>query len=49
MRADYGESAVSRHEDEVEVRCIMRVPGEPDKEVVARMPEWAVPRKGGRK
>lgn len=31
--------------DEVEVRCILRVPGEPDRETVARMPAWAVPGK----
>lgn len=56
MRADYGESAARRAEcrdlggegDEVEVRCIMRVPGEPDRETVARMPAWAVPRKGAK-
>jgi hypothetical protein len=33
--------------DEVEARVVLRVPGEPDKPVVVRMPRWAVPRKGG--
>jgi len=31
--------------DEVTVRCIMRVPGEPDKTVMARMPAGMVPNK----
>jgi len=37
----------ARHSDDVEVRCILRVPGEPDKPVVARMPRWAAPKGKG--
>lgn len=56
MRQDYGEprGGGARREDdevdgdEVEVRCILRVPGEPDRETVARMPAWAVPKGKGR-
>jgi hypothetical protein len=50
MRADYGESDCRGSDEEmVEVRCILRVPGEPDRETVARMPAWAVPKKKGAK
>lgn len=42
MRQDYGEPC---RNDEVEVRCILRVPGEPDRETVARLPAWAAPKK----
>lgn len=31
------------------VRCVLKVPGEPDREVVVQMPEWAVPRKKGKR
>ena len=52
MRQDYGEPREPRDDevdgDEVEVRCILRVPGEPDRETVARMPAWAVPKGKGR-
>lgn len=36
----------SLRDDEVEVRAVLKVPGEPDREVVARMPGWAAPKKG---
>lgn len=34
---------------EVEARLVLRVPGEPDKPVMVKMPAWAVPKKGGGK
>jgi hypothetical protein len=39
----------SSDDGEVEARVVLRVPGEPDKPVVVKMPKWAVPRKGGGK
>lgn len=33
---------------DVEVRAVLKVPGEPDQEVVVQMPEWAAPKKGKR-
>lgn len=36
--------------DEAEVRAVLKVPGEPDRNVVVQMPDWAVPvSKGKRK
>lgn len=40
---DSREGPHSGQRDEVAVRAVLRVPGQPDKEVVVQMPEWAVP------
>lgn len=49
MRTNIATVRQPPQDDEVEVRCILRVPGEPDKPVVARMPRRAVPKKKGTK